>query len=155
MAGRISFLNLIMKHGTRKFSIVIVGISCVILFWIYWVSTGNIGDQSGLIQFLSVEELKLNPVSKKVKLGGLVKEGSILISDENKLDVDFLLKEGENNLNVHFTGVRPDLFKENAEVIVTGIYEDGIFYAENLQTKCASRYEGDLREEKSYKLEEI
>ena len=58
MAGRISFLNLIMKHGTRKFSIVIVGISCVILFWIYWVSTGNIGDQSGLIQFLSVEELK-------------------------------------------------------------------------------------------------
>ena len=46
-------------------------------------------------------------------------------------------------------------FKDGAEVIVTGQYLDGIFYADELQTKCASRYEGDLREESNYKLSEI
>ena len=144
-----------MKHQSKKFSTVIVGITLVIMFWIYWVSTGKTGEQSGLIEFLSVEELKKNPVTKKIKLGGLVKEGSIDIPENNKLTVDFLLKEGENNINVNFIGVRPDLFKDNAEVIVTGYYKNKIFYAENLQTKCASRYEGDLREGKNYKLEEI
>ena len=39
--------------------------------------------------------------------------------------------------------------------IVTGEYLNGIFYADELQTKCASRYEGDLRNESNYNLEEI
>ena len=50
---------------------------------------------------------------------------------------------------------RPDLFKDGAEVIVTGQYLNGTFYADELQTKCASRYEGDLRDESSYNLTEI
>ena len=144
-----------MTPGSKKFSTVIIGISLVLIFWIYWVSTGKTGNQSGLIQFLSVQELKNHPISKKVKLGGLVKEGSIFIPEDNKLNVDFLLKEGKTDINVSFIGVRPDLFKDNAEVIVTGVYKDGIFHADNLQTKCASRYEGDLREGSSYNLEEI
>jgi hypothetical protein len=32
---------------------------------------------------------------------------------------------------------------------------NGVFYADELQTKCASRYEGDLRNESSYNLNEI
>jgi hypothetical protein len=32
---------------------------------------------------------------------------------------------------------------------------DGVFYADELQTKCASRYEGDLRNESSYNLIEV
>ncbi|MDP6685029.1 MAG: cytochrome c maturation protein CcmE [Candidatus Marinimicrobia bacterium] len=144
-----------MPSGKRKFSIVIFGISCVILFWVYWVSSGKIGNQSGLIQFLSIAELTTHPVSEKIKLGGLVKEGSIQISEENKLNVEFHLKEGENNLPVHYSGIRPDLFKDEAEVIVTGNYINGVFRAENLQTKCASRYEGDLRTERSYNLKEL
>ena len=50
---------------------------------------------------------------------------------------------------------RPDLFKDGAEVIVTGQYINGTFYADELQTKCASRYEGDLRDENAYNLTEI
>ena len=144
-----------MSPGRKKFTIMICGIACVILFWVYWVSSGKIGDESGLIQFLSVEQLKAHPIEKKVKLGGIVKTGSIRISEKNKLDVEFLLKEGENDLPVNYNGVRPDLFKDEAEVIVTGIYADGVFQAENLQTKCASRYEGDLRTEAAYELEQL
>ena len=56
---------------------------------------------------------------------------------------------------VKYDRTRPDLFKDGAEVIVTGQYLNGIFYADELQTKCASRYEGDLRDENSYNLTEI
>ena len=58
-------------------------------------------------------------------------------------------------LAVNYSKTRPDLFKDGAEVIVTGEYRNGIFVADELQTKCASRYEGDLREESNYKLEEL
>ena len=83
-------------------------------------------------------------------MGGLVKDGSIIISKTNYLDCSFVLKEGKTELNVKYDQTRPDLFKDGAEVIVTGQYLDGIFYADELQTKCASRYEGDLREESNY-----
>jgi len=88
-------------------------------------------------------------------LGGLVKDGSIIISKTNYLDCSFVLKEGNMELKVKYDRSRPDLFKDGAEVIVTGQYLDGTFYADELQTKCASRYEGDLRDESSYKLTEI
>jgi cytochrome c-type biogenesis protein CcmE len=44
-------------------------------------------------------------------------------------------------------GSRPDLFKAGIEVIVEGRLNGDIFVADIVQTKCASRYEGDLREE--------
>ena len=65
------------------------------------------------------------------------------------------MKEGSAELAVNYSKTRPDLFKDGAEVIVTGEYRDSVFVADELQTKCASRYEGDLREESNYKLEEI
>jgi cytochrome c-type biogenesis protein CcmE len=37
------------------------------------------------------------------------------------------------------------MFKDGSEVIVEGIYDGERFFADNLMTKCASRYEGDLR----------
>ena len=47
------------------------------------------------------------------------------------------------------------MFKDKAEVIVEGNYVDGIFIADQLQTKCASRYEGELKEETSYQTQSI
>ena len=38
------------------------------------------------------------------------------------------------------------MFKDGSEVIVEGFYDGQTFYADNLMTKCASRYEGDLRQ---------
>ena len=52
---------------------------------------------------------------------------------------------------VNFNGTRPDLFKDEAEVIVEGNYINGVFVADQLQTKCASRYEGELKEDPLYK----
>ena len=139
--------------NSKIFSL-IIGVLLVVVFWIGWVST-NPADKKAMAQFISVESLVNNDLSQRLKLGGIVKDGSILISETNQLECSFVLKEGDAELYVNYSKTRPDLFKDGAEVIVTGEYVDGMFYADELQTKCASRYEGDLRNEANYKLEEL
>ena len=138
----------------NKIFSLIAGILFVILFWIGWVSV-NPSDEKAMARFVSVESLVTNEISSRTKLGGIVKNGSIKISKTNQLECFFVLKEGSAELAVNYSKTRPDLFKDGAEVIVTGEYRDGVFVADELQTKCASRYEGDLREESNYKLEEL
>jgi len=139
--------------NSKIFSL-IIGVLLVVVFWIGWVST-NPADKKAMAQFISVESLVNNNLSQRLKLGGVVKDGSISISETNQLECSFVLKEGDAELFVNYSKTRPDLFKDGAEVIVTGEYVDGMFYADELQTKCASRYEGDLRNEANYKLEEL
>ena len=139
--------------NSKIFSL-ILGVLSVILFWIGWVSF-NPSDEKAMARFVSVEKLVNNKISSRIKLGGIVKNGSIEISKSNQLECFFVLKEGSAELAVNYSKTRPDLFKDGAEVIVTGEYRDGVFVADELQTKCASRYEGDLREESNYKLEEL
>ena len=139
--------------NNRIFSL-IIGVVLVVVFWIGWVSL-NPSDKKAMAQFISVENLLSDNLSQRLKLGGIVKDDSISISESNQLECFFVLKEGDAELSVSYSKTRPDLFKDGAEVIVTGEYIDGTFYADELQTKCASRYEGDLRNEANYKLEEL
>lgn len=138
----------------NKFIIAIVGVAVVVAFWIFWVSANPSSDQA-MVQFLSIHELLEDTDAGRIRMGGLVKEGSINISQTNIQEVMFQLQEGDTSLPVRYKGTRPDLFKDGAEVIVEGVYADSIFEADVLQTKCASRYEGDIRDESAYNLEEL
>ena len=140
--------------SNKKFVLLLVGIAVIAIFWVSWVST-NPSDEKAMVTFVSVHELLEEDIQSRSKLGGIVKDGSIIISEVNLLDCSFILQEGETDLHVKYDRTRPDLFKDGAEVIVTGMYKGGVFYADDLQTKCASRYEGDLRDESSYKLDEL
>lgn len=139
---------------TKKIALTIAGIILVALFWIFRTSTETDPQESLMIKFLSLDQLHAAGTSR-VKLGGLVESGSIAVKADNKLDCNFTLVQGNHSVPVHYTRTRPDLFKDEAEVIVTGVYEQGIFEADDLQTKCASRYEGDLRDESNYNLKEL
>ena len=51
-------------------------------------------------------------------------------------------------MTIHYTGVRPDLLKDEAQAIVTGtLDENGVFQASELLMKCPSRYESALPEQ--------
>ena len=119
----------------------IISISLITLMVVGWIL---IGAQPEEIQFISVGDLiehqeKFN--QKQVRLGGNVKSGSIKYSNDH-LNLYFDLKQGDKFLSVvHHSAAVPDLFGENSQVIVEGIYENGILKANNLMTKCASRYE--------------
>ena len=138
--------------NNRIFSL-IIGVVCS-CFLIGWVSL-NPSDKKAMAQFISVENLLSDNLSQRLKLGGIVKDGSISISESNQLECFFVLKEGDAELSASYSKTRPDLFKDGAEVIVTGEYIDGTFMLMNFKQKCASRYEGDLRNEANYKLEEL
>ena len=58
----------------------------------------------------------------------------------------FVLMQEGNELPVSYHKIVPDMFKDGSEVVVEGIYDGEYFHADNLMTKCASRYEGDLRD---------
>jgi len=80
-----------------------------------------------------------------LKVNGDLKKGSIV---RNNLDLDFIITEGNSELDIHYIGKDPipDTFNNDmdAEVIVSGrLQEDGIFHAERIQAKCASKYEAD------------
>ena len=141
-------------NSKNKFYYAISGVVLVVVFWIWWASTNPASEQA-LVKFLSVQQLFAEEQAERIRLGGLVADKSIKLDENNYMSCNFDLQEGEAILRVHFVGVRPDLFKNGAEVIVEGIYMNGVFEADILQTKCASRYEGDLRDADSYNLEEV
>lgn len=141
-------------ESKNKFYFAITGVVLVVIFWIWYASTNPVNEQA-MITFLSLEELIEDEYSTRVRLGGLVEDGSIQLDKNNYMTCRFELKEGDYLLPVQYTGIRPDLFKGGAEIIVEGVFTNGIFEADILQTKCASKYEGDLRNANSYNLEEV
>jgi len=138
----------------NKFILAISGIVVVFVLWIYWVSNSSGEGNQSMVEFISVDDLD-DYENERVRLGGLIQDESIRISEDNLLDVHFMLEQGDEAVKVHYGKTRPDLFKDGAEVIVEGIYTAGIFQADMLQTKCASRYEGDLRDESDYNMDEV
>ncbi|MBT3607490.1 MAG: cytochrome c maturation protein CcmE [Candidatus Marinimicrobia bacterium] len=141
--------------GKKKTLIVIITISFLAFSWIGYVTMNPNKTNPGMVRFLSLTDINSIDQSERIRLGGLVSPGTIQVSENNLLDCNFRLRQGELTVLVQFTGTRPDLFKDEAEVIVEGNYLNGIFKADQLQTKCASRYEGDLKDESIYTAESI
>jgi len=80
-----------------------------------------------------------------LKVNGDLKKGSIV---RDGTELDFVILEGDQELQVHYIGRDPipDTFNNDmdAEVVVSGRLADaGIFMAERIQAKCASKYEAD------------
>ena len=73
------------------------------------------------------------------RLGGMVKSGSVVRSKDS-LDVDFTVLDGDAELPVHYTGILPDLFRENQAVIATGSLRDGVFVSTEVLAKHDENY---------------
>ena len=82
--------------------------------------------------------------NRGIRVGGYVQVGTIQ-KDNSQSQVEFLVfeKESDRTLPVIYQGIIPDTFKDNAEVLVEGMYrpEEGIFHANVLLAKCPSKYE--------------
>lgn len=131
-----------MKSQRLKFAILIVVIVSLTFGWIV-ISTGE--EEVPYVSITELLEKEGAWKQKRFRLGGLVEIGSIAYSPD-RLSVNFIMSQGEARLLVHYTGLTPDMFKDEAEVIVEGEYNEGVFLADNLMTKCASRYEVEISE---------
>ncbi len=122
----------------KKFAIVIAAFAVVVVGWI------SIDFKSDEVPYISVSDLLENTrefSQDRFRLGGNVSDGSIEYS-KDRLTVNFALEQGNRMIPVEYTSAAlPDLFGDGAEVIVEGEYDGKLFTADNLMTKCASRYE--------------
>jgi len=78
---------------------------------------------------------------QRMRVSGNVRAGSIEHRDGR---TNFVLEEQGKALSVSYTGSDPlpDTFKDGAQALVEGrLSPDGSFTAEQVQAKCASKYE--------------
>ncbi len=57
----------------------------------------------------------------------------------------------DKTVTVRYTGIVPDNFKDDAEVIVTGtLGSDGVFTGTEVLAKCPSKYEAEEKNNGTY-----
>ena len=128
----------------KVYTSLILVFGLVVLWTIYLTNVRE--DKNLTVRYYTIKELTMEDRSiSKVKVGGLIKPNSIDINESNRLEVWFYVYQGEDSLKVYYNGTRPDLFKDDAEIVISGKFENNLITATELQTKCASRYEGDLK----------
>ena len=138
-----------MLKGRLKF---IIAISAIFISVGYLIFTGV--SESG-VYYLKIDELKGGVPStykQKVRVSGTVVEGSIISEVSGKLK--FAITDGSDFINVKYSGIVPDIFRDGVEAVVEGSYNpDNSFDADLLLAKCPTKYESTdsiQRAEKSY-----
>ena len=96
--------------------------------------------EENVVYFLSPTEIKnLTEIkNKKIRIGGMVKEGSIVIDSEN---IKFVVTDLKNEINVIYFGQVPNLFAEGKGVVAEGFLKDKSFLiAEKILAKHDENY---------------
>jgi cytochrome c-type biogenesis protein CcmE len=81
------------------------------------------------------------PEGRAVRIGGMVRDGSIKRAPDG-VTIDFVVgDETEATIPVRFTGIAPDLFKENSGVVAEGRFlPSGLFVADEILAKHDENY---------------
>ena len=111
----------------------------VSLFSVSGISLILYSLNSNLDYFFTPTELKEQNISsdKRIKIGGMVLEGSVLRNDSN---ISFTVTDYESFVRVEFKGIVPDLFQEGSGVVALGYLNDEVFYAEEVLAKHDENY---------------
>ena len=98
--------------------------------------------QSNISLFFSPTQVVANeaPAEKAFRLGGLVEEGSV-VRENDGLTVHFVVTDNAERINVTYTGILPDLFREGQGVVTQGrLGGNGVFVASEVLAKHDETY---------------
>ncbi|MDH5181395.1 MAG: cytochrome c maturation protein CcmE [Gammaproteobacteria bacterium] len=80
------------------------------------------------------------PKNHTFRIGGMVRTGTVKRSNSS-LDVNFEVTDTAKNVQVLYTGILPDLFREGQGVVAQGkLNDDGIFVASQVLAKHDETY---------------
>lgn len=106
-----------------------------------FLAYGGIGDN--LVYYwepTQVREAGDDAIGAQIRLGGLVKEGS-LQWDEASQELHLVVTDGHNDLPVHATGAPPQMLREGIGVVVEGtMTKSGTFETDKLMVKHSNEY---------------
>ena len=79
--------------------------------------------EKDVVFFLSPTDIKnLEEIdSKKIRVGGMVKNKSIIINSDK---INFIVTDFKNEINVSYSGSVPNLFSESKGVVAEGFLQD-------------------------------
>jgi cytochrome c-type biogenesis protein CcmE len=107
-----------------------------------WLAVGGVSDTKTYYKTIpELQQMGNAAQSHRLRVGGDVQPGSIV---KTGTQVNFTLHQGATRLNVVYTGTDPlpDTFRDNAQALADGhLGSDGVFQANKIQAKCASKYE--------------
>jgi len=86
--------------------------------------------EENVVYFISPSDIKTLPEieKKKIRIGGMVKKGSIETSSK---EIQFIITDYNNEIKVSFVGVVPNLFAEGKGIVAEGYLEDRNFFSAN------------------------
>jgi cytochrome c-type biogenesis protein CcmE len=128
-----------MTHRNIKIavtSVVLVGAFCGLL----WSTL-----RDGTEYYKHVDEVMTSPQAwegKRLQLHGFVVPGSILVRRDS-LEYKFKVQNKGSVVNASYTGVVPDTYKDEAEVVLKGRLNADGFHTEanGVMAKCPSKYD--------------
>ena len=96
--------------------------------------------EENVVYFLSPSEIKnlaeIN--SKKIRIGGMVKDQTIVMNSD---EINFIITDFKNDINVSYSGVVPNLFEEGKGVVAEGYLKDrSYFKAKKILAKHDENY---------------
>jgi len=83
--------------------------------------------EENVVYFLSPSEIKkLTEINqKRIRIGGMVKDQSIIINPDK---INFIVTDFKNEINVSYSGSVPNLFAEGKGVVVEGYLKDRSYF---------------------------
>ena len=96
--------------------------------------------EENVVYFQSPTEVKaLAEINKKkIRIGGMVKNNSILMREK---EVKFIVTDFKNEINVVYAGLIPNLFAEGKGVVAEGFLKDkNLFFATKILAKHDENY---------------
>jgi cytochrome c-type biogenesis protein CcmE len=93
--------------------------------------------RENIVFFYTPSEIPADIEGRPVRLGGLVKDGSVTIDG---LESTFIVTDGEAEIAVSFDGALPSLFREGQGVVTEGRISNGRLTASNVLAKHDETY---------------
>jgi cytochrome c-type biogenesis protein CcmE len=129
-----------MSQATKKYLKFGSAITLIVFTLAYLAYLGAQESKSYYVQIKDLRSMGDEVYNRNLRVAGNVLPGSIKMNGPN---ADFMLVENGETLRVIYKGSEPppDTFKDNSQALAMGkLGRDGVFRANELQAKCASKY---------------
>ena len=113
-----------MKPRHQRFLLIAVGVAALSVAGMFVLNA----FQSNLVFFFTPTQVSQGeaPKGRAFRVGGMVKEGSLVKDGEN---IQFVVTDFAHEVPVKYTGLLPDLFKEGKGVVTQGKLNQGNQFA--------------------------
>jgi cytochrome c-type biogenesis protein CcmE len=127
------------RHLTSRQLKFLIGGIIVALVVGYLIFTAASGSAA---YYLTIDEIqRQGPSARNVRVAGNV-VGESIAWEPRDLRLEFDMVDESGRLPVVYSGARPDMFRDEAEVVVEGkLTSAGVFEARTMLLKCPSKYE--------------